>query len=67
MFIVGGARVYAEALETGVVDVLCVTRVAAAPEGDTHFPAIDWEEWREIGHVPHGGEPSFDIVTYARQ
>jgi hypothetical protein len=23
-------------------------------------------QWREVGHVPHGGEPSFDIVTYER-
>jgi len=66
VFVVGGAQVYAQALEAGLVDLLCVTRVAASPEGDTWFPAIDWEGWREVGRVPHGGAPSFDIVTYQR-
>jgi dihydrofolate reductase len=66
VFVVGGAQVYAQALEAGMVDLLCVTRVAAAPEGDTLFPAIDWEQWRAVGQVSHGGDPSFDIVTYQR-
>jgi dihydrofolate reductase len=71
VFLVGGAQVYAAALEAGLVDLLCVTRVAASPEGDTRFPAIDWEQWREVGRVPHGADqagetPSFEIVTYQR-
>jgi dihydrofolate reductase len=69
VFVVGGEQVYAQALATGLVDLLCVTRVAASPEGDTWFPTIDWERWREVGRVPHGndrGDPSFDIVTYER-
>ena len=70
MFVVGGAQVYAQALEAGVVDLMCVTRVAASPEGDTRFPSIDWMQWREVGRVPHaadraGGNSSFEIVTYA--
>jgi len=66
VFVVGGAQVYAEALESGLVDLMCVTRVAAAPEGDTYFPAIDWEQWHEVGHAPHGGDSPFDIVRYER-
>jgi len=71
VFVVGGAQVYAAALEAGLVDLLCVTRVAASPEGDTRFPAIDWQQWREVGRVPHGADqvgetPSFEIVTYQR-
>jgi len=71
VFVVGGAQVYAQALESGLVDLLCVTRVAASPEGDTWFPTIEWERWREVGRVTHGsdqaaGSPSFDIVTYER-
>ena len=63
VFLVGGAQVYAEALERGLVDVMVVTRVAASPDGDAFFPSIDWETWREGGRVPHDG---FDIVTYTR-
>ena len=71
VFLVGGAQIYAQALDAGIVDLMCVTRVAASPEGDTRFPKIDWLQWREVGHVPHGadavgGEPAFDIVTYER-
>ena len=66
VFLVGGAQVYAQALAAGLVDLMCVTRVAASPEGDTWFPKIDWMKWREVGRVPHGGDPSFDIVTYER-
>lgn len=70
IFVVGGAQVYAEALERGLADELVVTRVGASPEGDTFFPSIDWQHWTEVGRVPHvGPEPDrlpFDIVTYRR-
>lgn len=70
VFLVGGAQVYAAALERDLVDVLVVTRVAASPDGDTYFPRIDWERWQEAGRVPQvGPEPDrvpFDIVTYVR-
>lgn len=70
VFLVGGAQVYAQALEAGLVDTMVVTRVAASPEGDAFFPVLDWEAWREVGRVPHvGPEPErvpFDIVTYTR-
>jgi dihydrofolate reductase len=63
IFLVGGGQVYAEALERSLVDVMSVTRVAQAPDGDTWFPAIDWDRWIEVGRVPHAG---FDVVTYTR-
>ena len=66
VFLVGGGQIYAQALDAGLVDLMCVTRVAAAPYGDTSFPKIDWLRWREVGRIPHGGDPSFDIVTYQR-
>ena len=66
VFLVGGGQIYAQALDAGLVDLMCVTRVAAAPFGDTWFPKIDWLQWREVGRIPNGGDPSFDIVTYQR-
>jgi dihydrofolate reductase len=71
IFIVGGGQIYAQALESDVVDLLCITRVAAAPKGDTLFPAIDWERWTPVARIPHAapaadGTPSFEIVTYQR-
>jgi len=63
VFLVGGGQVYAEALERGLVDLMVITRVAEAPDGDTYFPAVDWLSWTEVGRIPHIG---FDIVTYQR-
>jgi dihydrofolate reductase len=67
IFIVGGGQIYRQALAAGVVDLLCITRVAAAPDGDTCFPAVDWERWRPAVTIPHPAEnnrPGFEIVTY---
>jgi dihydrofolate reductase len=66
VFVVGGAQIYSQVLDAGLVDLMCVTRVAAAPVGDTSFPKIDWLRWREVGRIPNGGDPSFDVVTYQR-
>lgn len=67
VFVVGGGQIYTEAIESGVVDLLCITRVALAPEGDTSFPALDWERWRPavtIAHPAENDRPGFEIVTY---
>lgn len=53
VFVLGGAQVYAEAVPAA--DVLEVSWVDAAPEGDTSFPHIDWDEWVEVARVPHEG------------
>lgn len=66
IFIVGGAQIYEQALAADLVDLLCITRVAASPEGDVRFPAVDWERWSPVVRIPHGGDPSFEIVTYQR-
>ena len=71
IFIVGGGQIYAEALASDAVDLLCITRVAAAPDGDVRFPALDWERWTPVVRIPHttpadDARPSFEIVTYAR-
>ena len=66
IFIVGGGQIYAQALESDAVDLLVITRVATAPEGDVRFPALDWERWAPVARIPYGGDPSFEIVTYQR-
>lgn len=43
--IIGGGQIYADAM--ALADRLYITRVAAAPAGDVHFPAIDPSVWRE--------------------
>jgi dihydrofolate reductase len=54
VFVQGGAQVYAEALP--LADVLELTWVDSDPDGDTHFPAVDWSQWTETTREPfHGG------------
>ena len=62
VFVVGGARVYAEALP--VADRLALTWVDAEPEGDVRFPAVDWDEWDEVAREEHEG---WDFASYERR
>ena len=63
VFLIGGAQVYAAALEAGLVDRMVVTRVHQSPDGDAWFPRVDWSTWPETSRETHAG---FDIVTYDR-
>ncbi|HLU31008.1 MAG TPA: dihydrofolate reductase [Acidimicrobiia bacterium] len=45
VFVVGGAEIYRQVLERGLVDVLELTEIDADHEGDTFFPPLD-PSWR---------------------
>lgn len=59
-FIIGGAGVYGAALaaDPPLPDFLYITQVHASPEGDTYFPRIDPEAYRQVAdqseHHPAG-------------
>jgi dihydrofolate reductase len=61
VFVVGGGEVYAETLPRA--DRLLLTLVDREPEGDTRFPEVDWEAWRETAREPGDG---WVRVTYER-
>lgn len=65
-FIIGGAALYAAALE--MADRLFLTEIDADFEGDTSFPAFDRARWREVHRERHGAAAGFDYeyVTYCR-
>jgi dihydrofolate reductase len=67
VFLVGGAKVYDEALERGLVDALVVTHVPLSPDGDAFFGPIDPVVWRETDRVGHAGTPDYEIATYVRR
>lgn len=46
LMVIGGGGVYALAMPAA--DRILLTRVNAAPEGDTHFPEIDAADWQEV-------------------
>lgn len=54
-FVIGGARLYAEALPEA--DRIYLTDVVAEVEGDTFFPRLDPRDWREtlLAEQPAGG------------
>src|SRR5574338_300059 len=60
-FVVGGGEVYAAALP--LADRLALTFVDREPDGDTRFPEVDWDDWRETGRRPGEG---WVRVTYDR-
>ncbi len=46
IFIIGGAQIYAEALK--IADRMYITLVERDYEGDTSFPAINYDEWQLV-------------------
>jgi dihydrofolate reductase len=58
IMVIGGGQLYAAALPQA--DRLYITHVAARPEGDTHFPAIDAAMWRPVSEerLPAGEKDS---------
>ena len=44
---IGGGQIYAQSFDDA--DRIYLTRIQAAPEGDTHFPEIRASEWSEVG------------------
>lgn len=58
IFVIGGGQLYAETIARA--DRLYITRVAAAPEGDTFFPPFDEDDWKvvESEAVPAGERDS---------
>lgn len=51
VFIIGGAQVYQLALPR--IDRLYITLVHGKVSGDTHFPAMDWSQWRKVEDDRH--------------
>ncbi len=70
-FILGGGKVFAEALEMGVVDKMYLTLINAEPKGDTFFPDLDWSNWEETESIYHPIDEQhahdFHIKTYIKK
>ncbi|MGO3983797.1 dihydrofolate reductase [Pseudomonas sp. SAS7] len=45
LMLIGGAQLYGQALEKGLVSRMYLTRVEMAPDGDAWFPAFDEAHW----------------------
>jgi dihydrofolate reductase len=69
VMVIGGGEIYRAFIERA--ERLYITHVAATPDGDTHFPAIDPAQWSVVASedVPSGPSDSAPsrFVTYARR
>lgn len=66
--VIGGAEIYRQFLPHA--DRIEWTEVAAEPDGDTCFPALDRGEWAETAREEHpadGRSPGFAFVTLLRK
>jgi dihydrofolate reductase len=65
----GGAAIYA--LYLPLAERIYLTEVAAEPAGDTVFPELDPEAWREVSRESHPADQrhahAFDFVTLERR
>jgi dihydrofolate reductase len=59
-FIIGGAEIYRLALPRA--DRLYMTLVLADVEGDTHFPAVEWDHWRRLESESHEADSENDYA-----
>jgi len=48
IFVIGGGEIYKQSME--IADKIYITRVHAALDGDTFFPAIDENKWQLIAN-----------------
>lgn len=66
--VIGGAQIYQAVLP--LTDRIYLTRVHASPEGDTFFPDVAAEDWREVGRERFAAGPKddcdFTLVTLER-
>jgi dihydrofolate reductase len=62
VMVIGGGEIYREAMP--LADGQIITEVHQSPEGDTHYPDFDREEWTEVRREPHDG---FDFVWWERR
>lgn len=68
VFIIGGGQIYQQALP--LCDRIYLTEIHTTIEGDTFFPPIDPQEWRETHRTAHLADErhayAFDFVIYER-
>lgn len=69
IFIIGGGKIYEQAID--FADILEVTEVHENFEGDTYFPEIDLNVWKEISRIKHHKDEKnkfdYSFVRYERK
>ncbi len=70
IFIIGGGQIYAEALKSGVVSEMFITKVNSRYGADTFFPDFDESKWTKNvlfkQEKDHKHESSFSVFRYLK-
>jgi len=68
LMLIGGAQLYGQALEKGLVSRMYLTRVESAPEGDAWFPEFDQGQWKLVSSEAQGeeGKPGYHFEVWDR-
>ena len=56
LMLIGGAQLYGQALDKGLVNRMYLTRVELSPEGDAWFPEFDRGQWQMSASEPQPAE-----------
>jgi len=71
IYIIGGAQIYKQAIEKGLVDRLDITIVHQEFEADVFFPEIDLKIWKEVSREHFSADEKnkydFSFVSYQKK
>ncbi len=71
IFIIGGAQIYKQAIEKGLVDKLDITIVHHDFEADVFFPEINMNIWKQVSRedfkVNDKNKYDYSFVSYTRK
>lgn len=68
LMLIGGAQLYGQALEKGLVSRMYLTRVELSPEGDAWFPEFDRGQWTLVSSEAQAeeGKPAYHFEVWDR-
>lgn len=68
LMLIGGAQLYGQALEKGLVSRMYLTRVELSPEGDAWFPEFDRGQWKLVSSEAQAeeGKPAYHFEVWDR-
>ncbi|MBC3414229.1 dihydrofolate reductase [Pseudomonas sp. SWRI51] len=69
LMLIGGAQLYTQALEKGLVSRMYLTRVELEPEGDAWFPAFDEAHWQLASSEAQAeeGKPGYHFEVWNKR
>jgi len=64
LMLIGGAQLYGQALASGLVSRMYLTRVELSPEGDAWFPAFDQDAWTLVSSEPQAADGNRPVYHF---